>query len=117
MTGPESVFQDQVIELAHIYRWRVAHFRPAQTNQGWRTPVSADGKGFPDLVIVRAPELIIAELKSQQGVLSADQKIWIADMQQVAAVASSNVEVYVWRPSDFDEIQTRLSQPRLQVAA
>src|SRR4051794_27414866 len=61
-TGPEAVFQDQVIEIAHIYRWRVAHFRPAQTSRGWRTPVAADGMGFPDLVLIRQPEMIIAEL-------------------------------------------------------
>src|SRR5205823_4705076 len=64
VTGPEAALQTQVIQLGHLYRWRIAHFRPALTAQGWRTPVEADGAGFPDLVLTRSPELIIAELKS-----------------------------------------------------
>lgn len=58
----EAMFQIEIIELARILGWRVAHFRPAQTRHGWRTPVAADGKGFPDLVLVRE-RVIYAELK------------------------------------------------------
>lgn len=43
----ERQWQAQVIELARILGWRVAHFRPALTKHGWRTPVQADGAGFP----------------------------------------------------------------------
>lgn len=43
----EIQWQAQVIELAHILGWTVAHFRPALTKHGWRTPVQADGAGFP----------------------------------------------------------------------
>ena len=45
----ERELQDAVIQLARLLGWRVAHFRPAMTTRGWRTPVSADGAGFPDL--------------------------------------------------------------------
>lgn len=46
----EAELQSAVIELARTLGYRVAHFRAARTAQGWRTPVEADGAGFPDLV-------------------------------------------------------------------
>jgi hypothetical protein len=65
-TMAEAELLDNVIELAHLFGWRVAHFRPAMTKHGWRTPVSADGKGFVDLVLVR-DRTIFVELKSTKG--------------------------------------------------
>ena len=73
----EGELQQAVIELARVLGWRVAHFRPAQTARGWRTPVEADGKGFPDLVLVRGRALAFAELKSDRGRLSVEQRAWI----------------------------------------
>lgn len=93
----EAHFQQQVIELAHLLRYRVAHFRPAQTKHGWRTPVSADGAGWPDLVLVR-DRVIYAELKAAKGRLRPEQEAW----QQ--ALIAAGAEHYVWRPSDFDLI-------------
>ena len=43
----EDDLQAWVIDVAHLRRWTVAHFRPAQNKRGdWRLPVAADGKGF-----------------------------------------------------------------------
>lgn len=93
----EAEFQQQVIEFAHLFRWRVAHFRPAKTNKGWRTPVAADGAGFPDLVLAKNGRVIFAELKAQKGKLRPEQTAWIADVNGV-----------VWRPSDWDVIEKTL---------
>ena len=90
----EQDLLDNTIELAHLFGWHVAHFRPAMTKHGWRTPVSADGAGFPDCVLVR-DRLIAAEIKSQRGVTSDAQKDWLATL------SNATVEVYVWRPSDW----------------
>jgi hypothetical protein len=46
----ERDFQAAVLEAARVFGWHVAHFRPARTAHGWRTPVAADGAGFPDIV-------------------------------------------------------------------
>jgi len=99
----EADFQKQVIDLAHLLQYRVAHFRPAKTDRGWRTPVSADGAGFPDLVLVGRGRVIFAELKSDKGKLSEDQKAW------VNALRSNGAQAYVWRPSDMDEVVATLT--------
>lgn len=95
----EDGFKDWVIGQARVDGWRIAHFRPAQTAHGYRTPVQADGKGFPDLVLVRPPLVIFAELKSESGRLEPDQKLWRDALQ-----GCSGVEWFVWKPHDRDEI-------------
>ncbi len=107
----EAEFQRQVLDLARLFRWTVAHFRPAQTSRGWRTPVAADGKGFPDLVLVRqyVPDfrngdgpkrnrLIFAELKTEKAKATDEQEWWLDLLRRTCA------EVYLWRPSDIDRI-------------
>jgi hypothetical protein len=91
----EREFQDQVIQLAHLFKWRVAHFRPAMTTQGWRTPVQADGAGFPDLLMTRGTRVVVAELKRELAKTSQDQEAWLA------AFAAAGVRAVVWRPSDL----------------
>ena len=105
---PEREFQQQVIDLARIFHWRVAHFRPAQTTKGWRTAVSADGMGFPDLVLARELDdgnfvCIMAELKSKKGKLSDWQKEWLK-----ALIKVEGIFVFLWRPGDFDDILATL---------
>ena len=95
----ERDFQDQIIELAHIYDWTVAHFRPAMKQDGsWRTAVAADGTGFPDLVLVRPPRLIFAEVKSEKGKVTSEQSSWLRNL------AEAKQDVYLWRPSDWEGI-------------
>jgi hypothetical protein len=96
----ESEFQAKVIQAAHLLGYRVAHFRPALTKHGWRTAVSADGSGFFDLVMVNPVRfrVIYAELKSETGKLSPEQKEW-AD-----AMLKAGQEVYCWKPNQFDEV-------------
>ena len=92
----EAQLQDSVIEMARAFQWMVAHFRPAMTDQGWRTAVQGDGAGFPDLVLVRATRAIFAELKSEKGRVSPAQEAWLDRLRAVPGI-----EVYVWRPTDW----------------
>jgi len=101
----EKDWTKTVIDLAHAYKWRVAHFRAAMTKHGWRTPVQADGAGFPDLVLVRGDRVIFAELKTEKGRLTRQQYDWRIALCSVAHGREANVQVHVWRPSDFDEVQ------------
>jgi hypothetical protein len=115
-TAPESGFQAQVLEIATLYGWLSFHDYDSRRS----TP------GFPDLVLVRAPELIFAELKTERGRVSDDQARWVGALSELtreletvlaaatAAGANSSlaVDTYVWRPSDFDDILARLSRGR-----
>ena len=92
----EKELQQNVIDLAHLLKWKVAHFRPALTQSGhWRTPVAADGKGFPDLVLVR-DRVMFVEMKSHSGSLSEEQVDWNG------ALVTGAAEAYIWRPADWE---------------
>lgn len=100
MTRPtitEAQWQATVVELAQLHGWSVVHHRPARTDQGWRTAVSYDGAGWPDLILLR-DRLVVAELKSARGRLTPDQQAWIA------LLTDAGVETYVWRPDQFDDV-------------
>jgi hypothetical protein len=51
----EREFQDAVADVARLAGWRVVHFRPARTAEGWRTPGSYDAHGWPDLTLRLLP--------------------------------------------------------------
>jgi hypothetical protein len=121
LTISEADWQKVVLDYSGLMGWRRAHFRAARTARGFRTPVEADGAGFPDLVLVRAPELVFAELKAERGRTSPAQREWLAALRGVAgALAAANVltlaseprvDVYEWRPSDWPEVERRLRRP------
>ena len=98
----EKELQAAVIELAQTFGWKVAHFRPAMNARGdWRTPVAADGKGFPDLVMVSSTTVAFVELKSKKGRLSTEQKEWLEALLALCEL--------VHQGRDFDEIGPRTS--------
>lgn len=105
----ERLFQNQVISLAKLYGWRTFHpadNRPIRTRDG-RVRKQAVVPGFPDLTLVRDSTLIFAELKAEKGRVTPAQVEWLAALENVPGV-----ETYIWRPSDFDAINARLSQGR-----
>lgn len=93
-TMTEAELQAVAIECAHLFGWRVAHFRAARTTKGWVTPVAADGKGFPDLVLVR-DQLLVREMKSATGKLRPHQEFWAEAFRQ------AGVDFAIWRPEDW----------------
>jgi hypothetical protein len=103
-TTSESEFLDQVIQLARIRGWRSAHFRPAKTRDGWRTAVSGDGAGWPDLFLIRGAEMLVAELKVGNRQLTGDQIIWLA------AFRDAGVPAFEWRPENWNEIEIILEK-------
>lgn len=96
----EKQFMRQVIQVGHLFGWKVAHFLPAMNRRGqWRTAVMADGAGFPDLVLVRGKTAIVAELKVGRNGLTEAQQDWIA------ALHAAGVRAYCWRPEMWPEIE------------
>jgi len=98
----EAVLQRTVIEMAQRLGYLVFHFPDkalAELAKRQRWDAMPD-KGFPDTWIVGRGRLIVAECKTERGRLDADQRLWLAALREV-----EGIEVYVWRPSDMDEIE------------
>lgn len=90
---PEKEFQGQVVDLAMLRRWRVWHDHDSRRNAA----------GLPDLLLLRPPRLVFAELKTEKGRLSAEQRTWLDELGRCPGV-----EVHVWRPGDWAEIEETL---------
>lgn len=96
----ESEFMCEVLQLAKLRGWRVAHFRASLNQRGkWQTAVQADGKGFPDLLLVRGKVFFVAELKIPPNKATAEQALWLT------AFANAGVPAFVWTPSDWETIK------------
>lgn len=100
----ERQFQTAVVEYAEHLRWLAYHTFDSRRSK----------PGFPDLVLLRPPRLIIAELKTEKGRVKPDQREWLDGLAEIATDAIylgpdgvcpiRPVEVHVWRPSDWPEI-------------
>lgn len=100
----ERDFQAQLIEAAHLLGWRVYSIPDSRR---------ATLKGWPDLVLWKVkpnqpPRLIFAELKTDAGRLSPEQKSVLADLEAIAEQAGGTLEVYTWRPREWAAIQRTL---------
>lgn len=82
----EATLLEGVRRAARQLGWLVYHT--------WTSVHSAPG--FPDLVLVRGPRVVFAELKGPKGKLTDKQQQWID------ALRAAGQEVYVWRPVDLD---------------
>jgi hypothetical protein len=89
----ERAWRQQVLSWATARGW-LAYFT-------WSSMHSVPG--FPDLVLVREPRCIFAELKTERGKLTDAQAYWIERLR-----GCPQLEVYLWRPSDEEEVLARL---------
>jgi hypothetical protein len=85
----EKVFLSQVVQLARTLGYRTYH--------PWLSMHSE--RGWPDLAIVKPGRFILTELKTRTGKVSDKQQEWIDLLGTV-----SGIEVYLWRPDDYDLI-------------
>ena len=106
MTRPElseADWQQQVVELAQLYRWRIHHCRPALNQRGqYSTPIQGD-PGFPDLVLARGGRVLFLELKTNRGVLTEHQQAWRDQLLGAGA------EWFCWRPRHIGEVRETLA--------
>ncbi len=105
----EAEFMRQVIQLAYLRGWRVAHFRPGRVlkkdgSTTWRTPVGADGAGFPDLLLIRPRDgrILAAELKVGRNQATPEQVAWLD------AFRAAYIPAMIWRPTMWPEIEEAL---------
>lgn len=97
----EAQFQGRVQEYATLRGWSWMHIQKAQNAAGyWRTPVTGNlGKGWPDLFMVRGKRIVAAELKGDRTPISRWQQA-VLD----ALIRVPGVEVFIWRPDDWDDV-------------
>ena len=103
----EKAFQQQVLDLAKLLGWRVAHFRsvPVMHPGGritYQTPVQGQGVGFPDLLLIRGGRLLVAELKVPPNKTTPEQDEWLV------AFRRAGIEAFVWTPDCWNRIQALL---------
>ena len=92
----ERAWQGTVVAAAKALGWEVYHTRfSLASERGW--PDLALARYRPDGVTVR---LVFAELKSERGKLSPAQFRWLSLLGDCPGV-----ECYVWRPSQWDEVE------------
>jgi hypothetical protein len=101
----ESAFIAMILKLARLRGWRTAHFRPGMNRRGkWQTAVQGDGAGFPDLLLLRGAQIIVAELKVGKNKTTPEQVAWLM------AFGSAGVPAFTWTPADWDEIELVLEK-------
>ena len=106
MSFAERHLQAATEQLAGLLGYTYCHFRPAIDRSGqWSTPLSGM-PGFPDLIMVRGPRIVFAELKAERGTTTPEQEHWL-DVLRLAGA-----ETYVWKPADWisGEIEAVLSR-------
>jgi hypothetical protein len=94
----ERDFQNRVIEVATLNRWRVYAIGDSRR---------ATMAGYPDLTMwnIHQRRLIFAELKREKGRVSEAQKMVLGELEQIPGA-----ECYLWRPSQWNEIVATLSK-------
>lgn len=117
-TMTEATLQAQIEGVLKTFGWRYYHTRFSVGSAG----------GFPDLVAIRGPRLIFAELKRQADRYqpTPKQQAWLDDLVGVGqsvdaavryatpavgqwpAAGHPSVEVYLWRPLDITSTPNRI---------
>ncbi|HEX5326194.1 MAG TPA: hypothetical protein VFW75_05965, partial [Acetobacteraceae bacterium] len=94
---PEGEFELAVEQMAFAYGWIWYHTHRAQFSPA----------GFPDLVLVRPPRIVYAELKgydsrSRRGQPTADQQEWIE------LLLASGQDAGCYWPEDWGLLEEKL---------
>lgn len=90
----ERELEDYVEDLLRVHGWHWNHSLDSRRSN----------PGLPDLICVKHGRIIFAELKKQVDArVSHAQQAWLHEL-----MLNHCVEVYLWRPSDMDEIAKTL---------
>ena len=88
-TVTEAELQSTVQELLTLHKWQWHHAGDSRRSTA----------GLPDIVAIRPPRVLFAELKREVGKTSKIQDEWLGSL-----MACPGIETYLWRPSDLTEI-------------
>ena len=97
----ETEFQRAVVDYLNMCGWRHLHVRKSMGRrngtEGWQTTTSI--KGWPDLLAWKPGRIVAIELKSDTGRATPEQ------LDVLASLSAAGVETFIWRPSDWPEIE------------
>lgn len=85
----ERQFMAQVQKYAKVMGWRWYHTYRSDRSEA----------GFPDLVLVRRPRVVFAEIKAQRTPVTDAQRAWLEELR------ACGQEAYVFRPSDWKAVE------------
>ena len=89
----EKDFQQHIIDTARLCGWDCYHTHDSRRSE----------PGFPDLVLAHPRlGLIMPELKTERGRVSAAQQHWLDLLRHLG------IDAPVWRPRDLPLIEKRL---------
>ncbi len=97
MTLPllEKHYQQRILDLARLQGWTLRYHTFDSRHSA---------SGFPDLVLVRRPEIVFWEVKTDRGTVTVSQRTWLD------ALTACGLEACVVRPADWEYVQQRLSR-------
>ncbi|GAA4117513.1 hypothetical protein GCM10022215_18270 [Nocardioides fonticola] len=84
----ESVFLARVVSLCKLERLPYYHTHDSRRSVA----------GFPDLAILGPRELVVAELKTNKGRTTPEQRAWLTGLE------AAGIRAFLWRPADWLEI-------------
>lgn len=101
---PEQVFLGQVMAYAHMRGWKPWHDRATNAPRRCRDcgsyqRIPRNDAGFPDLVLVRRPRVIVAELKAEGEKPTRLQRTWLDEF------TACGIATFVWVPSDWETVK------------
>jgi hypothetical protein len=96
----EKHWQADVLEMAQLFGWHCYHTYDSRRSTA----------GFPDLILVRPPVLIAAELKTAKGRVSPAQRAWLDDIAQC-----TDIRTHLWRPDDRDQVLDELCPQTIHI--
>ena len=91
----EAQWQQTIVEAAQLHGWWLYHTHDSRRR----------ARGFPDLVLIRPPRIIFAELKTERGRMTPEQQHVMSLLNEC-----SSAESYVWRPDDWPHVLSLLSR-------
>lgn len=104
-----KALQAAILVEAKRQGWLRAHFPPVRTEMRpgsgemtWRVPVGADGKGWPDIFLLRE-RAIAMEIKGDGDAMRPDQRKWRSAFL-MAGIQHLVVTPKMWMSGEVDDI-------------
>ena len=95
-TMSERELGQTIREMAEAFGWL---YQVLDT----RNYAKRTSRGFPDQFLTRPGRALALELKTEQGIVTPDQELWVAILDSIPGVTSA-----VIRPHDLDQVEQLL---------